>query len=208
MTDSPHDNIMLDGVLAGKLRADLDDIFQVDTVEIPRKLPPGLIWPIRRLGRKAQEEAEQQARQGVILFMGRLLQEDSEAAYDIIAERWKAHDYTPLLRRYKGQVTVVAQPGTIDTPKPANPWINLGLAGATAFAVLLTGAYTNGCQGVCPSSFLDFLVQCFPRTLTDWLSGVPMMLTMMVILLAHEFGHYFAQLFYSRDWTSLIRLLL
>ena len=26
----------------------------------------------------------------------------------------------------------------------------------------------------------------------DWLSGTPMMLAMMVILLAHEFGHYFA----------------
>jgi len=192
MTDSPHDNIMLDGVLAGKLRADLDDVFQVDSVEIPRKLPPGLTWPIRRLGRKAQKEAERQARQGVILFMGRLLREDSEAVYDIIAERWRAHDYTPLLRRYKGQVTVVAQPGTIGAPKPANPWINLGLAIATAFAVLLTGAYTYGCQDVCPPSFLDFLIQCFPRTLTDWLSGVPMMLTMMVILLAHEFGHYFA----------------
>jgi len=170
---------MLDGVLAGKLRADLDDVFQVDSVEIPRKLPPGLTWPIRRLGRKAQEEAERQARQGVILFMGRLLREDSEAVYDLIAERWRAHDYTPLLRRYKGQVTVVAQPGTIGAPKPTNPWINLGLAVATILAVWLTGALYE-CQCV------------FPTTLSQWLSGLPMMLTMMVILLAHEFGHYFA----------------
>ena len=179
MADFPHDNMMLDGVLAGKLRADIDDVFQVDSVEIPRKLPPGLTWPIRRLGRKAQEEAERQARQGVILFMGRLRQEDSEAVYDIIAERWRAHDYTPLLRRYKGQVTVVAQPGTIDTPKPANPWINLGLAIATILAVWLTGALYE-CECV------------FPTTLSHWLSGLPMMLAMMVILLAHEFGHYFA----------------
>jgi len=179
MTDSPHDNIMLDGVLAGKLRADLDDVFQVDSVEIPRKLPPGLTWPIRRLGRKAQEEAERQARQGVILFMGRLLREDSEAVYDIIADRWRTHEYTPLLRRYKGQVTVVAQPGTIGPPKPANPWINLGLAIATILAVWLTGSLYE-CQCV------------FPNTLAHWLSGLPMMLTMMVILLAHEFGHYFA----------------
>jgi hypothetical protein len=179
MDNFSSNNVMLDGVLAGKLRADLDDIFEVESVEIPRQLPPGLIWPIRRLGRQAQEEAERQATQGVILFMGRLRQADSEAVYDIIAERWRAHDYTPLLRHYKGQVTVVAQPGTIGTPKPTNPWINVGLAVATILAVWLTGAL--------------YECQCaFPTTPAHWLTGLPMMLTMMVILLAHEFGHYFA----------------
>lgn len=184
MNDTPYENRMLDGVLAGKLRTDIDDVFQVESVEIPKKVPAGLTWPIRRLGRKAQEEAEQESRQGVILFKGRLLREDSEAVYDIIAERWRARDYTPLLRRYKGDITLVAQPGTIATPKRANPWINLGLAVATIISVLLTGALYE-CQCL------------FPSTLSQWAAGLPMMLAMMVILLAHEFGHYFASKYHK-----------
>jgi membrane-associated protease RseP (regulator of RpoE activity) len=55
----------------------------------------------------------------------------------------------------------------------------LGLAIATIISVQLSGAV--------------YACQCFPpTTLAEWLSGTPMMLSMMVILLAHEFGHYFA----------------
>jgi membrane-associated protease RseP (regulator of RpoE activity) len=59
----------------------------------------------------------------------------------------------------------------------------LGLAIATIVSVQLSGAV--------------LACQCFPQTLTEWLSGLPMMLSMMFILLAHEFGHYFAARFHK-----------
>lgn len=155
MTSDPSGNVILDGTSIGKLRNEITDLFQVITVETPRQAP-----------------------QGTIRFIGDLLTADSEAAYDIIAERWRRHDYTPLFRRHQGRVALVAQPGVFDTPKPRNPWINLGLAIATIISVQLSGAF--------------YTCQCLPTTLGQWLSGTPMMLSMMAILLAHEFGHYFA----------------
>jgi hypothetical protein len=154
MTVSRTENIILDGAVLSQLRGDVEDVFRVDRVETPRQAP-----------------------QGTILFVGELLMRNSEAAYDLIAERWRSRDYTPLLRRYQGQVALLAQPGVI-VPKPSNPWINLGLAIATILSILFTGA-TLECA-------------CLPNTLAEWLGGLPMALAMMGILLAHEFGHYFA----------------
>lgn len=155
MASDPSGNVILDGTSVGKLRNEIADLFQVITVETPRQAP-----------------------QGTIHFIGDLLMADSETAYEIIAERWRRHDYTPLFRRHQGQVALVAQPGVFHTPKPRNPWINLGLAIATIISVQLSGAF--------------YACQCLPTTLDQWLSGAPMMLSMMAILLAHEFGHYFA----------------
>ena len=154
MATPPPENILLDGTLLGQLRDDVKDIFYVDSIETPRR-----------------------AAQGTIIFIGDLLMQDSEAAYDRIAERWRAREYTPMLRRYKGQIGLIAQPGVV-VPTRSNPWINLGLAIVTILSVLFTGAV--------------YECQCVPQTLPQWLMGLPMMLTLMVILMAHEFGHYFA----------------
>ncbi len=149
----------LDEASISKLRAAVQDIFSVISVETPHQAPQGA------------------ATQGAILFWGDLLMQDSEAAYDLIAERWHTHGYTPLLRPYQGKIALIAQPGVV-AHKSSNPWINLALAIVTIISVQFSGA--------------SYACQCIPQTLADWLSGLPMMLTMMVILLAHEFGHYFA----------------
>jgi membrane-associated protease RseP (regulator of RpoE activity) len=154
MTPNPPENIILDGTLLGQLRNEVKEIFTVASVETPRHAP-----------------------QGTIIFIGDLLMRDSETAYDLIADRWRSHNYTPMLRHHKGQIALIAHPGVV-TPRPSNPWINLALAVATIASVLFTGG--------------SYECQCIPQTLPDWLGGLPMMLTMMVILLAHEFGHYFA----------------
>jgi Zn-dependent protease len=152
-------NLILDGILLGKLRGEIANIFAVEQIETPRKAP-----------------------QGTIHFLGSLLMQDSEAAYDIIAKRWHTHDYTPMFRKENGQVVLIAQPGVV-IPRQSNPWINLGLAAATIISVQFSGAM--------------YACQCLPTTWSDWLSGTPMMLSMMVILLAHEFGHYFAAKFHK-----------
>jgi len=86
------------------------------------------------------------------------------------------------LRRHQGRVALIAQPGII-SPKASNPWINLALALVTILSVLFSGAVLS--------------CECIPTSLGDWLSGLPMMLTMMGILLFHEFGHYFAARFHK-----------
>jgi WD40 repeat protein len=177
MTNHNTENIVLDGNLVSKLRADIEDVFEVVSVETPRHIPRTTIWPWQRASRSLKEGTSRQVAQGVIFFVGNLLRQDSEAVYNLIAERWQAHNYTPMLRRHKEQIALIAWPDVV-SPKPSNPWINLGLAVATIFSVLLTGAMQE--------------CQCFPTTLTEWLGGLPMMLALMIILLAHEFGHYFA----------------
>lgn len=152
------DNIILDGSLLSRLRSEVEDIFSIHRIETPQKAP-----------------------QGTILFIGELLRQDSEAVYDIIAERWQPHDYTPLLRRRDEEIVLIAQPGVIE-PRPSNPWINLALAVITIVSVQFSGA--------------SYACGCIPDTLGEWAGGFPMMLTMMVILLAHEFGHYFAARFH------------
>lgn len=163
MTISHSQNIILDGNLLGQLKAEVEDVFHVVHVETPREAP-----------------------QGTIIFWGSLLMQDSEAAYDLIAERWRGFHYTPMLRRQGQQTALIAQPGIV-VPQPSNPWINLGLAIATILSVMFTGA-TYECQ-------------CVPQSLADWFSGIPMMLTLMVILLAHEFGHYFAARYHKVNVT-------
>ena len=174
MNNGDFQNTMLDGALVSRLRADIQDLFVVNNVEIPSNgagLIPGL-------GRGFRSRAKDQTPQGVVIFVGELLMEDSNAAYDLIAERWQAHDYTPMLRHHKGEIGLVAHPGVI-VPQPSNPWINFWLAVATILSMVLAGAIYAG-QGAFPDSF------------AGWLGGIPMMLAMMAILGAHEFGHYFA----------------
>ena len=155
MTTSNNTNWILDGMIVGQLRAGIEDIFEIVSIQAPREAP-----------------------KGTILFLGRLLKQDSEAVYDQIEAQWRGLEYTPLLRQHKdGHIALIAQPGIVE-PKTGNPLINLGLAIATILSVWFTGAI--------------YECQCTPSTLEDWLSGLPMMLALMIILLAHEFGHYFA----------------
>ncbi len=129
-------------------------------------------------------ETPRQAPQGTIIFVGQLRHPDSEAIYETIAGRWFSLGYTPLLsQRIPPLVALEARPGIIQ-PIPSNPWVNLWLAVATIFSVWFTGAaYECGCL--------------LPATPAQWAAGLPMMLTMMVILAAHEFGHYFAAKFHK-----------
>jgi len=119
------------------------------------------------------------AAQGTIVFSGRLLNDDSETAYAAIAQRWQALQYTPMLRwgEAPGEVELAAQPGLIN-PKPSNPLINLILFLVTVVSVLAVGALNEGA---------DLLNDPFSFTL-----GLPFALSFLGILLAHEFGHYFA----------------
>lgn len=155
MSVEQTENVILDGTLISHLAQEVTDLFSVDQLQVPQEAPAG-----------------------TVIFLGQLLISDSEVAYERIAERWQPYDYTPMLRYHNNQVALVANPGVV-TPKPSNPWVNLGLGILTVISILFTGALYE-CEG------------CLPSTLNEWVAGLPMMLAMMSILLAHEFGHYFA----------------
>ena len=109
--------MILDGVTIGRLRAGIEDVFEIVSIQTPREAP-----------------------QGTILFLGRLLNQDSEAVFDHIEALWRNLEYTPMLRQHKdGHIALIAQPGIVE-PKPANSLINLGLAIATILSVWFTGA--------------------------------------------------------------------
>ncbi len=99
---------------------------------------------------------------------------DPAACYDELRRRFEAVGYTPLIRPAPQGVMVLAMPVVFDPP--ASDWrINLGLFLATIASTLYVGA----------SSEPQF-------TGTELWLGWPFSLSMLLILGAHELGHYFA----------------
>lgn len=121
----------------------------------------------------------------VVRYYGQL-KKDSIEAYDQLAEALKPHKLTPLFREENGQQAVILLGGVVE-PKPSNPAINLILFILTLFSMLLAGAiYTY--EGPATGNELDLIL----GLLGNLKSGIPFGVSLLAILLAHEFGHYIA----------------
>jgi len=117
-------------------------------------------------------------------YRGTLLR-DSVEAYDQLAEALRPYDITPLFRLEEGRQIVLLVRGTIH-PKPSKVWVNLLLFALTVLSVLFVGAL-YGYQGPIPNDTPGML-----RALVSHLwMGWPYAASLLAILLAHEFGHYF-----------------
>jgi membrane-associated protease RseP (regulator of RpoE activity) len=124
-------------------------------------------------------------KQGYFLrYRGELLR-DSVEAYDQLAEALRPYDITPLFRTEDGRQTVLLVRGTIH-PKPGRAWINLLLFALTVLSVLFAGAIYSY-TGPLPN---DTLGQIWTLVTHLWV-GWPFAVSLLAILLAHEFGHYF-----------------
>jgi membrane-associated protease RseP (regulator of RpoE activity) len=87
---------------------------------------------------------------------------------------------TPLIRRVDEQDVLIVLPEMVLPAAPAEtptgrPWVNLALFVATVFSVLLAG-----------------MQQSTGNFIADLFSGWPFAAGLLVTLLTHEFGHYFA----------------
>jgi membrane-associated protease RseP (regulator of RpoE activity) len=121
--------------------------------------------------------------QGLIArYRGHLLLEDSVAAYDQLAASLEPFAITPLFRVDNGQQVIYLVPRKPD-PKPSRFSINIILFILTVLSVMLVGAQPQGTMPADPTGQIVFLAKSL---LTGW----PYALSLMSILLAHEFGHY------------------
>ncbi|MEM7131564.1 MAG: site-2 protease family protein [Chloroflexota bacterium] len=143
-------------------------------------------------------ETPKDARFGAVVLRGRLLRPSEELFPHWLAE-FNQRGYTPVLQhessRASGETTpTAAQAGTsvvlrimqgVVKPSANQPIINLILFVLTLFSTFATGAL-YGSAGAEIDSLSDLFLPQF--LITGW----PFALTVMGILTAHEFGHYFA----------------
>jgi len=130
----------------------------------------------------------------LVRYRGHLLTDDSVAAYDQLAASVKSYGLTPLFRLEKGE-QVIYMIATPPQQRTGNPWVNFILFIITVFSVMVTGAFLDGAQ-------VDTSVPSDLISLTNFvLSGWPFALSMLGILLAHEFGHYLASRYHKTPAT-------
>ena len=117
--------------------------------------------------------------------------------YDELRSRFERHGFTPLIRHDETPATdqvlgrravVIALPTVFDPPS-SNWVINLVLLLATIFSVLFVAAFQELAGQVPPGTDVQVLLA---DTLANLGLGLPFAVALMLILGAHELGHYFA----------------
>ncbi len=115
-------------------------------------------------------------------YRGQLLSEDSAAAYDQLADSLKPYKITPLFRLEKGGQVIYLAPSRPE-PKDGRMTTNIILFALTVVSVMMAGVDIP--VALC-SDFMGAILYQLKNILTGW----PFALSLLGILLAHEFGHY------------------
>lgn len=124
------------------------------------------------------------AQQGFLFrYRGRLVTEDSAGAYAQLSDGLKPYALTPLFRIEDGQHVIVLVKA-IPTPTSGKPMLNLLMFLLTVVSVLFAGGYFSQTQTL-PTDPIQ-------AVLTLIKTGWPFAVSLLAILAAHEFGHYFA----------------
>ena len=121
----------------------------------------------------------------IIRYRGKLYGESSEA-YDKLAESLKDFDITPLFRLEEDRHTIVLVKGVIK-PRPPNKLVNLILFILTVISVLFAGVISNYSGPL--TTEIDLV---WPHLFEALKLGLAFTISLLAILLAHEFGHYLA----------------
>lgn len=110
---------------------------------------------------------------GAVRFRGRFLV-DSADCFDELRTIFEAHGFTPFVREEDGRLAIIAEPG-VHVAEPSNWYVNLLLFLVTIMATLVTGAFYDA-RSV--------------EEIWNFWNGWPFALSIMLILGAHEMGHY------------------
>jgi len=125
-------------------------------------------------------------------YRGLLTAPDSAAAYDQLAEALSPYGLMPLFRKSEDGrhlILLVAAPAA---PKPSSARTSIILLILTILSVMFAGVNIPANIPI-PDDILGQLTLFFRYILTGW----PFALSLMSILLAHEFGHYFASRYHK-----------
>ena len=129
---------------------------------------------------------DRQIRSGVIVFRG-VLTTEPRRALDVLIERFRPLGYTPFLRQETDAVAVQAWP-LAETAVSGRIGVNVLLFVVTCLSTLVAGLSFAG------SPTFDAL-RSSPSA-ARFLAGAPFAVTLMAILVVHEFGHYFTARYY------------
>jgi Zn-dependent protease len=133
--------------------------------------------------------------QYVVRYRGKLLREDSAAAHEQLLEELRPADVAPLFRVEEGRQVIYIVSRSMNV-RPSKLWVNLLMFALTVFFVFMAGAM-YGYNGPLPPGALEqflFFAQ-------HWYWGWEFGLTLLAILLAHEFGHYIAARLHNEPVT-------
>jgi Zn-dependent protease len=127
----------------------------------------------------------------IVRYRGQLYG-DSAEAYDQLAESLRTYEITPLFRLEEGRHVVLLMRGVIK-PRPANLRVNLIFMALTVISVFMAGAwYAN-------DKPLNSVSEIYRYAIVHILSGWPYAVSLLAILMAHEFGHYLVGRYHKAD---------
>jgi hypothetical protein len=120
----------------------------------------------------------------LVRYRGQLLA-DSIQAFDDLTALLRPYGLMPLFRKDENGGHIILLVASLPDPKPSNMWVNVGLFLLTVISVVWTGMnYTDP----------EILAGAGSDLQKIWLSllhgGIPFAVSLLGILLAHEFGHY------------------
>ncbi len=118
----------------------------------------------------------------IVRYRGNLKESDSQAAYGRIENALQPQKLVALLRKEEGRLNLYLLP-EMEKKKEPRSSLNLILFILTLLSVLFTGGL-YGYEGEMPTG-------TWPTILALLKSGWPFAVTLLTILGAHEFGHYF-----------------
>ena len=130
-------------------------------------------------------------------YRGLLTAPDSAAAYDQLADSLSPYGLMPLFRKEENGGHLILIVESLATPNPSNPRTNIILFLLTVLSVMLAGVDIPSSVPI-PKDSIGGLLLIVQYIWTGW----PFALSLLPILLAHEFGHYFASRFHKTA-TSL-----
>jgi membrane-associated protease RseP (regulator of RpoE activity) len=124
-----------------------------------------------------------------IRFRGTLVS-DSQLAFEKLDPAFKQAGTTLLFREENDGQEILGMPGVIQ-PQASNPFVNVILFLLTLASMLMAGAM-YGMETPADSSVMGF----FQAALQNLPNGITFAASLLGILTAHEFGHYFAARFH------------
>ncbi len=143
---------------------------------------------------RVDDVTSEDPRKGFFLrYRGELLNEDSAQAYDQLADLLSPYNAMPLFRIEEGRQVIYLAPKESE-PQKDKISTNIILFVLTVLSVMMVGAQPDG---AIPSDTIGQMLALAKSILTGW----PFALSLLGILLSHEFGHYFMSRYHKTPAT-------